>query len=190
MLQILLQAARAVLAHCSLVREWRNSLVKLGSRVIRPLTKPDLCAASSEPDNMRSSRPQLKLTFLYQGMAFPELRKALRHQFLKRAEYSFQDGPLPDLAETAEPLEGRLNTESYVQIRRIVWGKLQREYYSITMWTEICIYLQNPSGSNWIDRNSAQKIVSKGYSRSGMKWNVTCDVLTRRLEKSECELVR
>lgn len=120
--QILLQAARAALAGCSLVREQRSSLGKLGSSVI---TKPDLHAASSEPDNVRNSRPQLKLMVLYQGIAFLGLRKVLRHQFWKRAEYSFQASPFPDLAEKAESLEGRLDIESYVQIRGIVWGKLQ-----------------------------------------------------------------
>ena len=55
--QILLQAARAAVARSSLVREERSSLGKLDSSVIRPLTKPDLYAARSEPDNVRNGRP-------------------------------------------------------------------------------------------------------------------------------------
>lgn len=123
--QILLQAARAAMARSSLVREARSSLGKLDGSIIRPLTKPDLYAASPEPDNMRNSRPQLKSMVLYQGIALPGLRKVLRHQLCKKAGHTIQDSPFPELARTAEPLEGRLNSKSWGQIREMIWGKAQ-----------------------------------------------------------------
>lgn len=131
--QILLQAAGAAVARFSLVREEWSSLGKLDGSIIRPLTKPDLYTASSEPDNMRNSRPQLKSTVLYQGRALPGLRNVPRHQLCKKAEHSIQDGPFPELAWTAEPLQGRLNAKSCGQIREMIWGNPQIEYNSIKM---------------------------------------------------------
>jgi len=129
--QILLQAARAAVAHSSLVREERSSSGKLESSIMRPPIKPDIYAASSEPDNVRNSRPRLKPVVLYQGIALPGLNEVLRHQLYKKAERAIQDGPSPELAGMAELLKGRLGAKSCGQIRETIWGKPEIEYNSI-----------------------------------------------------------
>lgn len=121
------------MAHPSLVREERSSSVRLGSSIVRPLTKPDLYAASSEPDNVRNSRPQLKSMALYQRIALLRLMKVLRQQLLKKAEHSITNCPFPELSGTAEPLEGRLNAKSCVQVRETIWAIPLIEYNSIQM---------------------------------------------------------
>lgn len=82
--QILLQTAGAAVTRSSLVRQERSPLGKLDGGVIRPLTKPDLYVASSEPDNVRNSRPWLKSVVLYHGEALSRLRKVLWHQLCKK----------------------------------------------------------------------------------------------------------
>lgn len=60
---------------------------RLEGYAVRAVTKPDLYTASSETNDMRNSRPQLKSTVSQQGRAFPGLRKVLRHK-LQKAECS------------------------------------------------------------------------------------------------------